>query len=75
MAKLTTVLSIYDPVSRAERARKVTVEGPQLVIDCLDRDTSGLDLQMLGEAADGSPLCKITLEVTIDRIKRRRSWR
>ena len=55
MAKLKTTLMIYGPLARAERARKVEIEGPQLIIDCLDRDTSCLDLQMLGEAADSSP--------------------
>ena len=57
MAKLTKQLAIYDPVNRAERARTVTVEGPELLLDCLDRDTSCLDLQMLGEAADVAPSC------------------
>jgi hypothetical protein len=75
MAKLKTTLMVYDPVARAERARKVEIEGPQLILDCLERDTSCLDLQMLGEAADSSPSCKVMLEVKIERIKRRRSWR
>ena len=75
MAKLETQLMIYDPVARADRARKVEIEGPQFVLDCLERDTSCLDLQMLGEAADSSPSCKVVLEVKIERIKRRRSWR
>ena len=48
---------------------------PQLVLDCLERDASCLDLQMLGEAADSSPSCKMTLEVKIAPIKRRRSFR
>jgi hypothetical protein len=30
---------------------------------------------MLGEAADSSPTCEITLTVKIDRIKRARGWR
>jgi hypothetical protein len=75
MAKLKTPLMIYDPVARAARARDVTIEGPELVLDCLERDKSCLDLQMLGEAADSSPACKVVLEVTIERIKRRRSFR
>jgi len=40
VAKLQATLSIYDPSARTERAHKVTVEGPQLLIDCLDRDKS-----------------------------------
>ena len=75
MAKLETVLMIYDPVSRTKRARKVKVEGPQLLLDCLERDESCLDLQMMGEAADGAPSCKIAFEVTIELIKRRRGFR
>jgi hypothetical protein len=75
MAKLKTTLMIYDPVNRTERARKVTVEGPELVLDCLERDSSCLDLQMLGEAADGSPSCKATIQVTVEPIKRRRGFR
>jgi hypothetical protein len=75
MAKLQTTLMIYDPVNRTERARKVTIEGPELVLHCLERDSSCLDLQMLGEAADGSPSCKVLLQVTIEPIKRRRGFR
>jgi hypothetical protein len=75
MAKLMKQLAIHDPVSRAERARTVTIEGPELLLDCLDRETSCLDLQMLGEAADGSPSFEITFRVKVDPIKRRRSWR
>ena len=69
MAKLKTTLMVYDPVARAERARKVEIEGPQLILDCLERDTSCLDLQMLGEAADSSPSCKMTLERELDRYR------
>ena len=75
MAKLKTTLMIYDPGNRTERARKVTVEGPELILDCLERDASCLDVQMLGEAADGSPSCKVMLQVTIEPIKRRRGFR
>lgn len=75
MPTLKTTLTVYDPVSRADRARKVTVEGPQLLLDCLDRDASCLDLQMLAEAADGAPSREIALKVTIAPIKRRRGWR
>jgi hypothetical protein len=65
---------IYDPVVRTERARKITIEAPELVLDCLERDAC-LDLQMLGEAADGSPSCKLTLEVKIEPIKRKCGFR
>ena len=75
MPKLDTVLMIYDPVTRTQRARKVKVGGPELPIDCVERDNSCLDLQMLGEAADGAPSCKVTFEVTIELIKRRRGFR
>jgi hypothetical protein len=75
MSKLETTLMIYDPVAKAERARKVTVEGPELLVDCLERDASCLDLQMLGEAADSSPSCKVVLEVKIEPSKRRRGFR
>jgi hypothetical protein len=75
MPKLETTLMIYDPVAKAERARKVAIEGPEFLLDCLERDTSCLDMQMLAEAADSSPSCKVTLEVKIERIKRRQSWR
>ena len=75
MAKLIKQLAIHDPVSQTERARNLTIEGPDRLLDCLDRDTSCLDLQMLGEAADGAPSCEITFRVKIEPIKRRRSWR
>jgi hypothetical protein len=57
------------------RGRTVTIEGPELILDCLDRETSCLDLQMLAEAADSSPSCEVTFKITIDPIRRRRSWR
>jgi hypothetical protein len=66
MAKLTKQLMVYDPVARAERGRTVTIEGPEILLDCLDRETSCLDLQMLGEAADSSPSCEVNLKITID---------
>ena len=75
MAKLTKKLMIYDPVARTDRGRTITIEGPNLLLDCLDRETSCLDLQMLGEAADNSPTCEISLTIKIDRIKRSRDWR
>jgi hypothetical protein len=34
-----------------------------------------LKCQGLAEAADGSKSCEVTLKVTIDKIKRRRSFR
>jgi hypothetical protein len=74
MAKLTKQLMIYDPVARAERGRTVTIEGPELVLDCLDREATCLDLQMLAEAADSSPSCEVVLRVKIEPIRRRRSW-
>jgi hypothetical protein len=40
MAKRKDEVSIYDPVARADRMFEVMVEGPDLVIDCLDRDKS-----------------------------------
>lgn len=75
MAKLTKQLAIYDPVNRAYRTRTVAVEGPELLLDCLDRDTSCPDLQILGEAADGAASCRIVFRVKIDPIKRRWDWR
>jgi hypothetical protein len=72
---LPPILMIYHPVNRTEHARKVTVEGPELILDCLERDVSCLDMQMLGEAADGSPSCRAILQVKIEPIKRRRGFR
>ena len=48
MAKLDTVLMIYDPVTQTQRPSKVKIEGPELLIDCLERDNSCLDLQNVG---------------------------
>lgn len=65
MAQLKSKLMIYDPGVRADRGYNVTVEGPELVIDALDRDKSCLDLQILAEAAASarSGVAVITVKV------------
>lgn len=51
MARLSRRVMIYDPSVRADRGYEITIEGPELVIDALDREDSLLDLQILAEAA------------------------
>jgi hypothetical protein len=61
----------YDPVARADRI----FDGrgaPDLVIDCLDRDKSCLDLQMLAEAAANSRTCEAIIKVKVSKLKRGR---
>jgi hypothetical protein len=58
------------PVARADRMFDVMVEGPDLVIDCLDRDKSCLDLQMLAEAAASSRACEAVIRVKVSKLKR-----
>jgi hypothetical protein len=70
MPKHTDKVRIYAPATRAERIFNVVVDWPDLIIDCLDRDTSCLDLQMLAEAAASSRTCRITIEVTVSKPKR-----
>ena len=59
MAKLTTTLMIYDPSARTERTRQVTIEGPEFLLDCLERDASCLDMQMLVDRYSGKWHSKI----------------
>jgi hypothetical protein len=47
MARHKGKASIYDPVARSHRMFDVTIEAPDLVIDCLDREKSCLYLQEL----------------------------
>lgn len=70
MATLKTKLSIYDPGVRAERIFNVSVEGPELIIDALDRDTSCLDMQILGEAAASAKSGMFVLTVKAEKQKR-----
>jgi hypothetical protein len=70
MAKLEKKLQIYDPGVRAERIWDVTVEGPELVIDALDRDQSCLDLQILGEAAASTRSAMFVLTVKARKLRR-----
>jgi hypothetical protein len=70
MPKHKDKVTIYDPDTRAERIYNVVVDGPDLIIDCLDREKSCLDLQMLAEAAASSMTAKITIEVTVSKPKR-----
>jgi hypothetical protein len=70
MAKHKDKVSIYDPIARADRLFDVTVEAPDLVIDCLDRDKSCLDLRMLAEAAASSRTCEAIIKVRVSKLKR-----
>jgi hypothetical protein len=70
MAKHKDKVSIYDPVARADRMFDVTVDASDLVIDCLDRDKSCLDLQMLAEAAASSRTCEVIIRVKVAKLKR-----
>jgi hypothetical protein len=70
MATLTTKLMIYDPHVRTERGYHVTVEGPDLIIDALDRDTSCLDMQILAEAAASARSGMFVLTVKAEKQKR-----
>ena len=70
MPKLKTKLSLYDPAVRTGRNYNVTVEGPELIIDALDRDTSCLDIQMLGEAAASALSGTLVLTVKVEKQKR-----
>jgi hypothetical protein len=70
MAKHKDKASIYDPVARADRMFDVTVDAPDLIIDCLDRGKSCLDLQMLAEAAASSKTCEAIIRVKVTKLKR-----
>ena len=70
MPKLKTKLTLYDPAVGTGRIYNVTVEGPELIIDALDRDTSCLDIQMLGEAAASALSGTVVLIVKAEKPKR-----
>lgn len=70
MAKLEKKLTIYDPGVRADRVYNVTVEGPELVVDALDRDKSYLDLQILAEAAASAKSGTAVLTIKTEKPRR-----
>ena len=70
MAKLKTKIEIYDPGTRANRIHNATAEGPELVIDALERDQSCLDMQILAEAAASAKSGMIVLTVKVEKLRR-----